>query len=166
MQVTWFLTSRSLVLSIVLHIVLGGVFIFSFEFSPKPAPVIKPAVNIIKAAWIAVRTVKAAAQYLRQSAARPRNKPRIRCLERRRWVFRTQDWCLPWIANLGPEYFVVAILPRRLIFSARRIKNPFVTPKHSQVTCARLRAACVGCYPEWNLATFSSSPSISSALIR
>jgi len=49
MQVTWFLTSRSLLLSIVLHIVLGSVFILSFEFSPKPAPLLRPAVNIVKA---------------------------------------------------------------------------------------------------------------------
>ncbi|MCZ6804082.1 MAG: cell envelope integrity protein TolA [Proteobacteria bacterium] len=58
MQVTRFLTSRSLVLSIVLHIVSGGVLIFSFEFSPKPAVVIKPAVNIIKAVSVDKKQVE------------------------------------------------------------------------------------------------------------
>ncbi|MCG8380429.1 MAG: hypothetical protein MI865_13275, partial [Proteobacteria bacterium] len=49
MQVNWFLTSRSLFLSVVLHIFIGGVLIFSFEFSPHPKPLPKTNVNIIKA---------------------------------------------------------------------------------------------------------------------
>ena len=49
MFTNWLQTSRSLFLSIVLHIVLGGILIFSFKFSTKPTPIHKPAVNIVKA---------------------------------------------------------------------------------------------------------------------
>ena len=49
MKVNWFLTSRSIVLSIMLHVMIGFVLIYSFEFSPKPTPPPKPIVNIVKA---------------------------------------------------------------------------------------------------------------------
>ena len=58
MQVTWFLTSRSLLLSIVLHTILGGVLIYSFEFSPKPTPPPRSAVNIIKAVSVDKKQVE------------------------------------------------------------------------------------------------------------
>jgi colicin import membrane protein len=49
MQANWFLTSRSLALSIILHVILGGVLLFSFHFSAKPTPPPKPVVNIVNA---------------------------------------------------------------------------------------------------------------------
>ena len=58
MQANWFLTSRSLVLSIILHLVLGAVLVFSFEFSPKPTPPPKPIVNIVKAAAVDKKQVE------------------------------------------------------------------------------------------------------------
>ena len=58
MQANWFLTSRSLVLSIILHLALGAVLIFSFEFSPKPTPPPKPIVNIVKATAVDKKQVE------------------------------------------------------------------------------------------------------------
>lgn len=58
MKVNWFLTSRSFVLSIILHLVLGAVLIFSFEFSPKPVPPPKPVVNIVQAAAVDKKQVE------------------------------------------------------------------------------------------------------------
>lgn len=58
MEANWFLTSRSLVLSIILHLVLGAVLIFSFEFSPKPTPPTKPIVNIVKATAVDKKQVE------------------------------------------------------------------------------------------------------------
>jgi colicin import membrane protein len=49
MHTNWFQTSRSLFFSILLHIIFGGILIFSFKFSTKPTPVHKPVTNIIKA---------------------------------------------------------------------------------------------------------------------
>ena len=49
MRINWFQTSRSLFFSILLHIIFGGILIFSFKFSAKPTPVHKPVTNIIKA---------------------------------------------------------------------------------------------------------------------
>ena len=47
MHTNWLQTSRSLFFSIVLHIVLGGILIFSFKFSNKPTPIHKPTTNIV-----------------------------------------------------------------------------------------------------------------------
>ncbi len=58
MRVNWFLTSRSLLLSIVLHIILGGVLIYGFEFSQKPTLPPKPAVNIVKAVSVDKKQVE------------------------------------------------------------------------------------------------------------
>jgi len=58
MHVTWLLTFRSLLLSIVLHIVLGGVLIFSFQFSPSPTPTFRPPANIIKAVSVDKKQVE------------------------------------------------------------------------------------------------------------
>ncbi len=49
MRINWFQTSRSLFFSILLHIIFGGILIFSFKFSAKPTPIHKPVTNIIKA---------------------------------------------------------------------------------------------------------------------
>ena len=49
MLTNFFLTSRSIILSVLLHVMVGIVLIYSFDFSPKPTPISKPIVNIVKA---------------------------------------------------------------------------------------------------------------------
>ena len=49
MQTNFFLTSRSIILSVFLHVIVGIILIYSFEFSPKPTLSPKPIVNIVKA---------------------------------------------------------------------------------------------------------------------
>jgi colicin import membrane protein len=49
MRENWFLTSKSFLLSAALHLVLGAILLFSFEFSADITPPPKPAVNIVKA---------------------------------------------------------------------------------------------------------------------
>jgi colicin import membrane protein len=58
MRENWFLTSRSFLLSIALHLVLGAVLIFSFEFSPQPTPPPKSIVNIVKATSVDKKQVE------------------------------------------------------------------------------------------------------------
>lgn len=53
-----FLTSGSLFLSTLLHLVIGALLLFSFEFSPPPKPAPKPAVNVVKAAVIDKKQVE------------------------------------------------------------------------------------------------------------
>jgi colicin import membrane protein len=47
-----FLTSRSFILSLALHLVLGAVIIFSFNFSSKPITPPKPMVDIVQASAV------------------------------------------------------------------------------------------------------------------
>ncbi len=49
MLTNFFLTSRSISLSVLLHVMVGIVLIYSFDFSPKPTLIPKPIVNIVKA---------------------------------------------------------------------------------------------------------------------
>ena len=49
MRENWFLTSRSFLLSLSLHIVIGVVLFFSFDFTSKPITPPKPMVNIVNA---------------------------------------------------------------------------------------------------------------------
>jgi len=49
MRENWFLTSRSFLLSAALHLILGGILLFSFEFSADILPPPKPVVNIVQA---------------------------------------------------------------------------------------------------------------------
>ena len=49
MRDSWFLTSRSFLLSLTLHLVIGVVLFFSFDFTSKPITPPKPMVNIVKA---------------------------------------------------------------------------------------------------------------------
>ena len=58
MYTNWLQTSRSLFLSIVLHIVLGGILILSFKFSAKPVPIHKPVANIVKAVSVDKKQVE------------------------------------------------------------------------------------------------------------
>ncbi len=58
MQATWGWTARSIVLSILLHLSIGVVLIYSFDFTPKPTPPQKPIVNIVKAAAVDKKQVE------------------------------------------------------------------------------------------------------------
>ena len=49
MRENWFLTSRSLLLSLALHLIIGVVLFFSFDFTAKPITPPKPMINIVKA---------------------------------------------------------------------------------------------------------------------
>jgi colicin import membrane protein len=49
MRYSWFLTSRSFLLSLALHLIIGVVLFFSFDFTSKPITPPKPMVNIVKA---------------------------------------------------------------------------------------------------------------------
>ena len=49
MRDSWFLTSRSFIYSLALHIVIGVILFFSFDFSSKPITPPKPMVNIVNA---------------------------------------------------------------------------------------------------------------------
>jgi len=58
MYKNWLQTSRSLFFSVVLHIVLGGILIFSFKFSTKPTPVHKPTTIIVNAVSVDKKQVE------------------------------------------------------------------------------------------------------------
>ena len=58
MYKNWLQTSRSLFFSVVLHIVLGGILIFSFKFSTKPVPMHKPTTNIVNAVSVDKKQVE------------------------------------------------------------------------------------------------------------
>ena len=49
MLTNFFLASRTIILSVLLHVMVGIVLIYSFDFSPKPTLIPKPIVNIVKA---------------------------------------------------------------------------------------------------------------------
>lgn len=49
MRENWFLTSRSFLLSLALHLIIGVILFFSFDFSSKPITPPKPMVDIVKA---------------------------------------------------------------------------------------------------------------------
>ena len=52
MRPGWFTTLSSTVLSLVLHLVVGVLLIFSFEFTPKPKTQIRQDVNVVQAVVI------------------------------------------------------------------------------------------------------------------
>ena len=58
MRENWALTSRSLLLSIIFHLGLGILLVFSSEFSPSPTPPPKPVVNIINAVAVDKKQVE------------------------------------------------------------------------------------------------------------
>ena len=49
MRSGWFTTLSSTVLSLVLHLVVGVLLIFSFEFTPQPKTQIRKDVNVVQA---------------------------------------------------------------------------------------------------------------------
>tara|TARA_B100001250_G_scaffold83188_1_gene68626 strand:- start:115 stop:957 length:843 start_codon:yes stop_codon:yes gene_type:complete len=85
MLTNWLQTSRSLFLSIILHIVLGGILIFSFKFSTKPVPIHKPTVNIVKAVSVDKKQVELELKRLKdiEEAKKVDEKKRQKKLEKK-----------------------------------------------------------------------------------
>ena len=85
MRTNWFQTSRSLFFSILLHIIFGGILIFSFKFSAKPTPVHKPVTNIIKAISVDKKQVELELKRLNdiEEAKKAEEKKRQKKLEKK-----------------------------------------------------------------------------------
>ena len=85
MHTNWLQTSRSLFLSIALHIVLGGILVFSFKFSTKPVPVYKPVTNIVKAISVDKKQVELELKRLKdiEEAKKVDEKKRQKKLEKK-----------------------------------------------------------------------------------
>ena len=85
MHTNWFQTSRSLFFSILLHIIFGGILIFSFKFSAKPTPVHKPVTNIIKAISVDKKQVELELKRLNdiEEAKKAEEKKRQKKLEKK-----------------------------------------------------------------------------------
>jgi len=69
MYTNWLQTSKSLFFSVVLHIVLGGILIFSFKFSAKPLPAHKPMINTVKAISVDKKQVELELKRLKEIEA-------------------------------------------------------------------------------------------------
>ena len=85
MRTNWFQTSRSLFFSILLHIIFGGILIFSFKFSAKPTPAHKPVTNIIKAISVDKKQVELELKRLNdiEEAKKVEEKKRQKKLEKK-----------------------------------------------------------------------------------
>ena len=85
MRTDWFQTSRSLFFSIILHIILGGILIFSFKFSAKPTPVYKPVTNIVQATSVDKKQVELELKRLKdkEEAKKAEEKKRQKKLEKK-----------------------------------------------------------------------------------
>jgi len=85
MRTDWFQTSRSLFFSIILHIILGGILIFSFKFSAKPIPVHKPVTNIVQATSVDKKQVELELKRLKdkEEAKKAEEKKRQKKLEKK-----------------------------------------------------------------------------------
>ena len=85
MRINWFQTSRSLFFSILLHIIFGGILIFSFKFSAKPTPVNKPVTNIVKAISVDKKQVELELKRLNdiEEAKKAEEKKRQKKLEKK-----------------------------------------------------------------------------------
>ena len=85
MQSNWLQSSRSLFFSIVLHIVLGGILIFSFKFSNKPTPIHKPTTNIVNAVSVDKKQVELELKRLKdiEEAKKADEKKRQKKLEKK-----------------------------------------------------------------------------------
>ena len=85
MRTDWFQTSRSLFFSIILHIILGGILIFSFKFSAKPTPVHKPITNIVQATSVDKKQVELELKRLKdkEEAKKAEEKKRQKKLEKK-----------------------------------------------------------------------------------
>tara|TARA_B100001245_G_scaffold224962_1_gene199204 strand:+ start:385 stop:1239 length:855 start_codon:yes stop_codon:yes gene_type:complete len=85
MRTDWFQTSRSLFFSIILHIILGGILIFSFKFSAKPTPVHKPVTNIVQATSVDKKQVELELKRLKdkEEAKKAEEKKRQKKLEKK-----------------------------------------------------------------------------------
>ena len=85
MHTNWLQTSRSLFFSIVLHVVLGGILIFSFKFSNKPIPIHKPTTNIVNAVSVDKKQVELELKRLKdiEEAKKAEEKKRQKKLEKK-----------------------------------------------------------------------------------
>ena len=85
MRTDWFQTSKSLFFSIILHIILGGILIFSFKFSAKPTPVHKPVTNIVQAISVDKKQVELELKRLKdkEEAKKAEEKKRQKKLEKK-----------------------------------------------------------------------------------
>ena len=85
MHTNWFQTSRSLFFSILLHIIFGGILIFSFKFSAKQTPAHKPVTNIIKAISVDKKQVELELKRLNniEEAKKAEEKKRQKKLEKK-----------------------------------------------------------------------------------
>ena len=85
MRTDWFQTSRSLFFSIILHIILGGILIFSFKFSENPTPVHKPVTNIVQATSVDKKQVELELKRLKdkEEAKKAEEKKRQKKLEKK-----------------------------------------------------------------------------------
>ena len=85
MRTDWFQTSRSLFFSIILHIILGGILIYSFKFSAKPTPVHKPVTNIVQATSVDKKQVELELKRLKdkEEAKKAEEKKRQKKLEKK-----------------------------------------------------------------------------------
>ena len=85
MYKNWLQTSRSLFFSVVLHIVLGGILIFSFKFSTKPVPMHKPTTNIVNAVSVDKKQVELELKRLKdiEKAKKADEKKRQKKLEKK-----------------------------------------------------------------------------------
>ena len=58
MKLGWFTTLSSGVLSLILHLVLGALLIFSFDFTPKPKAQVRKDVNVVEAVAVDKKQVE------------------------------------------------------------------------------------------------------------
>ncbi len=77
MRLSWFMTVRSFLLSVILHIVLIGLLVISIDLTPVPKP--PPKVNIVKAVSVDKQQVQRELEKIRRPRsknARPRSSAR------------------------------------------------------------------------------------------
>jgi len=58
MRLGWFTTLSSSVLSLILHLVVGVLLIFSFEFTPQPKSHARQDVNVVQAVTVDKKQVE------------------------------------------------------------------------------------------------------------
>ncbi|MCK5499537.1 MAG: cell envelope integrity protein TolA [Gammaproteobacteria bacterium] len=66
MRLGWFTTLSSSVLSLILHLVVGVLLIFSFEFTPQPKNQVRKDVNIVKAVAVDKKQVELELERIRK----------------------------------------------------------------------------------------------------
>ena len=74
MFTNWYHTLKSLSFSILLHIVLGCLLVFSFKFQTKPITITKPTTNIVKATSVNKEQVELELKRLREIEENKKSK--------------------------------------------------------------------------------------------